>query len=66
MRDGGRDVRVYSTASTSQGAGGEIGVGLKVGADVSLDSSTARLLAAWSRPPGGVWEKRADCLARNN
>jgi hypothetical protein len=64
-RDGSRDVRVYSSSSTSYGVGGEIGLGAKAGADVSLVHTAAQLRAAWSRPAGGVWEKRVDCVRRD-
>jgi hypothetical protein len=64
LLDGSRDVRVYASSSSSQGVGGEIGIGGKAGLDVSLARSAAQLRAAWSRPAGGLWEQRVDCVAR--
>ena len=57
------DVRAYRTASTA--GGGEIGVsaGLRVGAEYDHVIDEARLLAASSRPPAGLWERRLDCVA---
>jgi hypothetical protein len=62
IEEGGRmDLRVYKGSSSTTGAGGSIGVGGRYGADVSRDEQTLDLLAASSRPPGGVWEPRVDC-----
>jgi hypothetical protein len=56
------DVRAYATTSSSKGVGGDVALGVKGGAEVELDHSSARLLAAYTRPSGGAWEQRVDCL----
>jgi len=57
------DVRTYRTASTLRG--GEVGIsaGVRVGGEYDHVTDEARLLAASSRPPAGLWERRFDCLA---
>jgi hypothetical protein len=63
IRDRARlDVRAYRTDSTASGAAAGISDGVRVGGafDHTIDSS--RLLAAASRPPGGLWEQRLDCV----
>jgi len=57
------DVRAYRTASTLRG--GEVGIsaGVRVGGEYDHVTDEARLLAASSRPPAGLWERRFDCLA---
>ncbi len=59
--DGRLDVRTYAGSALSAGAGGSGGAGGRFGAEVEVSSDTLRLLEAWSRPPGGVWEERVDC-----
>jgi hypothetical protein len=55
------DVRAYSTATSSRGVEGDVALGVGAGAEVELTASTARLLAAYTRPSGGAWEQRVDC-----
>jgi hypothetical protein len=56
------DVRSYATTSETEGAAASIAHVLKVGGEVDRTTDTARLLSASSRPPGGVWEQRFDCV----
>jgi hypothetical protein len=63
VREGDVDVRTYDTSSRSQGVGGGIAAGAKLGAEVDVTRSGSRLRWAWSRPSGGVWERRVDCVA---
>lgn len=59
--DGRIDARVYASAHGSAGAGADAALGARAGGDYEESSDDLRLLAAWSRPPGGVWEERVDC-----
>lgn len=57
-----RDVTRYATGSTSYGADGELAVGVRVGGSAELTRTTAALREAWTRPAGGTWEPRTDCV----
>jgi hypothetical protein len=46
------------------GASAGVGLGVQVGGEVEHTSEHSRLLAAVSRPAGGLWEQRLDCLAQ--
>lgn len=64
IRDHGHlDVVAYRTGSTARGA--EVGVagGVRVGGEYDHIVDEARLLSASTRPPGGLWERRLDCMA---
>ena len=39
--------------------------GVKLGGELDRTTDSARLLTASTRPPGGVWERRVDCLTRH-
>ena len=56
------DARVYAVSSESEGAAASIAHVLKVGGELDRTTDSARLLSASTRPPGGVWERRVDCL----
>jgi hypothetical protein len=58
------DARTYALDETSSGvdAGARVGVG-PVGAGYERRTRSARLVAAMQRGPGGLWRRRADCLA---
>ncbi len=63
--DHGRiDRRAYEVDADSQSAGGSVALGAKVGAGFEQATEQAKLVDARSRPPGGVWEDRFDCLDR--
>jgi hypothetical protein len=55
-------VRRYGLDRTELGAGGQVGVGMEAGVDVALTRATSRLLDAWTRPGGGAWERRLECV----
>jgi hypothetical protein len=57
------DVRAYRTASTASGGAAGISAGLRLGGEYDHIVDEARLLNASSRPPGGLWERRLDCVA---
>jgi len=56
------DVRAYRTASTASGGAAGIAAGVRAGAEYDHVVDEARLLAASSRPPAGLWERRLDCV----
>ena len=63
LADHGRlDLSRYAVDHRDYGGGGEVAGGMKAGLDVELSRSAQRLQDAWSRPSGGVWERRVDCL----
>lgn len=58
-----RDVVRYTTSSTSYGADGEVAVVARVGGSIELAQTSSELRDAWTRPAGGAWEQRTDCLS---
>lgn len=56
------DVRVYRTHSTSSGASAGIGQVVQAGGEYEHTIEDSRLLSAVSRPAGGLWQERSDCL----
>jgi hypothetical protein len=64
LRDRARvDVRRYTRQASSDSDGGALGLGPRVGVELSRDREATRLVSAVTRPPGGLWERRVDCLA---
>lgn len=59
---GRQDVNRYVTRTLGYGAEGEVALGGRVGVGVEVDSTTQVLRDAWTRPAGGVWERRTDCV----
>jgi hypothetical protein len=64
VRDGRIEVTRYGRRERRYSAGVEAALGAEAGVEVGLTRSQAELLDAWTRPPGGGWERRGDCLAR--
>ncbi len=63
LRDGARlDLRTYRTTSSLRGVRASVGLGVKLGGEIEHALDRAELVAAASRPPGGVWERRGDCV----
>jgi hypothetical protein len=56
------DVRSYRLDSSSGGVGVEAALGVRVGGEVEHTIDRARLVAAATRPPYGLWEARVDCV----
>jgi hypothetical protein len=56
------DVRSYALRSDFDGVAGGIALGLKVGGELDRTRDRSRLLTAATRPPGGLWEQRIDCV----
>jgi hypothetical protein len=57
------DVRSYAVSTESDGVAAGLGAGPRFGGEIDHTTDRARLLAAATRPPGGLWERRADCVA---
>lgn len=62
VADGGLDVQLFGADRATYGGGATVAAGVKAGIDAEVVTSTRMLQGAWSRPAGGVWEQRADCL----
>ena len=61
LEDARVEIRRTRTDEAALGGGGEVAAGAKVGVDVRVTRGASRLRDAWSRPEGGVWERRVDC-----
>ena len=63
LADGGLvEVRRYSAREQTYGADAEAAAGVKLGGGVEVTRSTSVLDDAWTRPAGGAWVRRDDCL----
>lgn len=63
LADGGLvEVRRYRAGEQTYGADAEAAVGAKLGGGVEVTRSTSELDDAWTRPAGGAWVRRNDCL----
>jgi hypothetical protein len=58
------DVATYGRREQRYGGEAEAGLGAGAGVGLEVVRSRSELLDAWTRPPGGSWEPRRDCLAR--
>jgi hypothetical protein len=56
------DVRTYRTSGSYDGAAAGMSGGFRIGGEYDHAIDRSRLLAASSRPPGGLWEPRLDCV----
>ncbi|MGI8731632.1 MAG: hypothetical protein ACR2LK_16890 [Solirubrobacteraceae bacterium] len=56
------DVRSYAVRSQSDGGALSLALGLKLGGEVLHTTDRSTLLSAVTRPPGGLWEPRLDCV----
>lgn len=61
--EGWVDQREYRVASGTEGPDLEIALGVKLGFRNQRSHSSERLVDARTKPPGGLWEDRADCVA---
>ena len=57
------DVRTYGTSGTSGGAGAGIAGGVVLRGEYEHIDERSQLIAASSRPSGGLWEPRVDCVS---
>ncbi len=60
--DGRIEITRYGRKERQYGAGVEGALVARAGVDFGVTRSEAELLDAWTRPPGGDWERRGDCL----
>ncbi len=58
-----RDVVRYATRATSYGADAEAALGARLGGSVEVSRTTSELREAWTRPAGGAWEQRSECVS---
>lgn len=58
------DRRTYEAGSDRDGIDGSVALGAKVAAGYEQTTEHAKLVDAETRPPGGLWEKRFDCVDR--
>ncbi|MEA2192090.1 MAG: hypothetical protein QOI73_2211 [Solirubrobacteraceae bacterium] len=56
------DVRSYAVRTRSNGVAAGLSAGLKLGGELDHTTDHSVLLSAATRPPGGLWEPRLDCL----
>jgi hypothetical protein len=56
------DVRTYRLRSSANGTSIGLAAGIKLGGEFDRAIDRFNLLAASSRPPGGLWEPRLDCV----
>jgi hypothetical protein len=56
------DTRVYGTGISVKGVAAGVGAFFRVGAETEHTVESAQLEAAATRPPGGLWEPRLDCV----
>jgi hypothetical protein len=57
------EVRSYAVRSEFRGVAGGLAFGLEIGGELDHTTDRFRLLSAATRPPGGTWERRMDCVA---
>ena len=57
------DVRTYGTSGTSGGASAGIAEGVVLRGEYEHLDDRSQLIAAASRPSGGLWEPRLDCVS---
>jgi hypothetical protein len=63
LRDRARlDLRRYAREGTSDSDGVSGGAALRLALERGRSSESTRLVAASTRPPGGLWEQRLDCV----
>jgi len=56
------DVRTYAQRVDVEGVAGAIAAGVRFGGELDRTHSRSRLLTAATRPAGGLWERRLDCV----
>lgn len=61
---GALDVATYRDDRVGGGVDVSAGVGVAVGGSLELSRARSTLTGAWTRPPGGAWERRGDCAGR--
>jgi hypothetical protein len=56
------DVRRYTREASSDADGASAGAGVRLAVELGRDAESTRLVSAVTRPPGGLWERRLDCV----
>lgn len=61
--EGAFERRTYRVVERRGARGGSLALGVKLGYETTDAASEWRLERASTRPPGGIWEQRVDCVA---
>lgn len=61
--EGAIERRTYRVAGREGARGGSLALGVKLGYEATDAASEWRLERAATKPPGGIWERRVDCVA---
>jgi hypothetical protein len=64
--EGAIERRTYRVADRRDARGGTLALGAKLGYETTDAASEWRLERAATRPPGGIWEQRVDCVAKGS
>jgi hypothetical protein len=62
--EGAIERRTYRVAERQETRGGSLAVGARLGYETKDAASEWQLERASTKPPGGIWEQRIDCVAR--
>lgn len=60
--EGAIERRTYRIAERRDGGGGSLAFGVKLGYETEDAATEWRLERATTKPPGGIWEQRIDCV----
>lgn len=63
VAEGAIERRTYRVVERRGARGGSLALGVKLGYETTNAASEWRLERASTRPPGGIWEQRVDCVA---
>ncbi len=61
--EGAIERRTYRVAGRDETRGGSLAIGAKLGYETTDAASEWRLERAATKPPGGIWEQRVNCVA---
>ncbi len=64
--EGAIERRTYRVAERRDTRGGSLALGLKLGYETQDVASEWRLERAATKPPGGIWEQRVDCVVEGS
>ncbi|MCW3012612.1 MAG: hypothetical protein JWO90_3016, partial [Solirubrobacterales bacterium] len=57
-----RDVVRHGVDAATYGADAQAALAARLGGSVEVSRTTSTLRDAWTRPAGGTWQRRTDCL----
>lgn len=63
IAEGALERRTYRVQARDSKGGGSLALGAKLGYETTTSSEGWQLERAATRPPGGIWEQRVDCVA---